>query len=184
MNLLADMLADQAGCWEGEGKKNFANPPSTRTFPDLIRGLCNRAIPALRFATAGTVWRRVLAFWCCRTIFDLMTEDPEPESNRNDVRFERQFEKLERLSPRAARWLIRWLRSRYAFLVRVPLGLALVFGGVFSFLPVLGFWMLPFGLFLLAVDLPFLRRPVGRFIVWAEQQWARWKRWRGKGRMK
>jgi hypothetical protein len=55
------------------------------------------------------------------------------------------------------------------------LGILLVIGGVFSFLPVLGFWMLPFGLFLLAIDIPFLRRPVGRLIIWAEWAWTRWQ---------
>lgn len=95
---------------------------------------------------------------------------------KNDARLERQFARLERLSPRAAQWLIRWLRKPYAVLVRIPLGLLLVAGGVFSFLPVLGFWMLPFGLFLLAVDIPILRGPVGRFIVWAEWRWDRWLR--------
>ena len=96
--------------------------------------------------------------------------------NKDDARLDRQYEKLERISPRAARWFVRWLRKPYAFLVRVPLGLVLIFGGVFSFLPLLGFWMLPFGLFLLAVDLPFLRGPVGRFIVWAEWRWSKWVR--------
>ncbi|HVI16347.1 MAG TPA: hypothetical protein VM822_26200 [Pseudolabrys sp.] len=35
-------------------------------------------------------------------------------------------------------------------------------GGVFGFLPVLGFWMLPIGLALLAQDVPPMRRPMAR----------------------
>lgn len=103
-------------------------------------------------------------------------------TDRDNKRFERQFEKLEAISPRAAQWLVRFLRKPYARLVRIPLGLALCVGGIFSFLPVLGFWMLPFGLFLLAVDIPFLRRPVGRFIVWAERTWTQWRRRRQERR--
>jgi hypothetical protein len=50
-------------------------------------------------------------------------------------------------------------------LVRIPLAILLLLGGVFSFLPVLGLWMLPLGLLVLAVDIPPLRRPVGDAIV-------------------
>ncbi|EIM02968.1 hypothetical protein UUA_00690 [Rhodanobacter thiooxydans LCS2] len=60
-----------------------------------------------------------------------------------------------------------------------------IVGGIFSILPVLGFWMLPFGLLLLAQDLPFLRRPMRRALLWMERCWVRWKQsrraQRGKG---
>jgi hypothetical protein len=39
---------------------------------------------------------------------------------------------------------------------RIPLAILLIFGGIFSLLPVLGLWMLPLGLVLFAQDLPFL----------------------------
>ena len=42
----------------------------------------------------------------------------------------------------------------------------LVVGGLLGFLPVLGFWMVPLGLAVLAVDLPFVRRLRRRLIVW------------------
>jgi purine-cytosine permease-like protein len=38
------------------------------------------------------------------------------------------------------------------------LGLAFVFGGLFSFLPILGVWMLPLGLVILSIDYAFIRR--------------------------
>jgi purine-cytosine permease-like protein len=42
---------------------------------------------------------------------------------------------------------------------RVGLGGALVvFGGLFGFLPVLGYWMVPVGLVILATDIPPIRR--------------------------
>jgi len=44
-------------------------------------------------------------------------------------------------------------------LVRIGLGGALVIlGGVFGFLPVLGYWMVPVGLLVLATDIPPIRR--------------------------
>lgn len=43
--------------------------------------------------------------------------------------------------------------------VRVPAGVVLMCGGFLGFLPILGFWMLPLGLLLLAIDIPLLRRP-------------------------
>jgi hypothetical protein len=33
-------------------------------------------------------------------------------------------------------------------------------GGVFGFLPILGFWMLPLGAALVALDLPFMRKRI------------------------
>lgn len=45
-------------------------------------------------------------------------------------------------------------RSRFA---RIALGAALVLLGLVGFLPVLGFWMIPLGLAILAVDVPVVR---------------------------
>ncbi len=41
---------------------------------------------------------------------------------------------------------------------RTALGIALIAGGTFSFLPVLGVWMLPVGFVVLSVDFPKVRR--------------------------
>ena len=62
-------------------------------------------------------------------------------------------------------------RSRTA---RIGLGTLLVLGGVFSFLPVLGVWMLPLGLLVLSQDLSFVRR-------WRRHMAVRFSRWRRKG---
>jgi len=56
--------------------------------------------------------------------------------------------------------------------MRIPGGVLLVLGGIFSILPFLGIWMLPLGLLLIAYDVAFLRRPVGRFTLWAATKWA------------
>lgn len=54
-------------------------------------------------------------------------------------------------------------RSR---LLRIAIGSLLVVGGVFSFLPVLGVWMLPLGALVLSVDIPRVRRWRRRFALW------------------
>jgi hypothetical protein len=47
----------------------------------------------------------------------------------------------------------------------MPLAIMLMAGGFVGFLPVLGFWMLPLGLALLALDLPFMRGPMARLLA-------------------
>jgi purine-cytosine permease-like protein len=54
--------------------------------------------------------------------------------------------------------------------LRKTIGVLLVFGGILGFLPVLGYWMLPLGLALLAVDFPVARRINRRVIVWWEHK--------------
>lgn len=54
-------------------------------------------------------------------------------------------------------------RSRIA---RMMIGIVLIIAGLFGFLPVIGFWMLPLGLLILAVDLPVVRRLNRRLLVW------------------
>ena len=61
----------------------------------------------------------------------------------------------------------------------MPLGIVLILGGLLGFLPVLGFWMVPLGLLLLALDVVLLRRPTVRMIVTGEHFWGRLRRaWR------
>jgi hypothetical protein len=48
--------------------------------------------------------------------------------------------------------------------VSVPVGVLLIVGGLFGFLPVLGLWMLPMGLAILAPNVPFAGRLLRRLI--------------------
>ncbi len=50
--------------------------------------------------------------------------------------------------------------------LRMALGGILILAGLLGFLPVLGFWMIPLGLFVLSIDLPWARRARRRFAVW------------------
>ncbi|KAA5610833.1 hypothetical protein [Rhodovastum atsumiense] len=58
--------------------------------------------------------------------------------------------------------------------LRVPLALLLIVGGFLSFLPILGFWMMPLGLLLLAEDVPFLRRPTMKALAMVQRWWDRY----------
>lgn len=99
---------------------------------------------------------------------------------QRERRFQRQFAALERLVP-PLRVPMSRLRQDSWFPIRFPLALLLIVGGVFSFLPVLGIWMLPLGLLLLAVDLPVLRGPISVLIIRARRK-ARHlaRRWRAR----
>src|SRR4051794_27346474 len=58
--------------------------------------------------------------------------------------------------------------------VRIPSGALLIVGGVLSFLPVLGIWMLPLGLALLAEDVPGLRSSRAKVLDWVERKKPQW----------
>ena len=61
--------------------------------------------------------------------------------------------------------------------LRIVLGVTMVVFGVVGFLPVLGFWMLPLGLAILAIDFPPVRRFQRRMTVrlgnWLHRRWPR-----------
>ncbi len=50
--------------------------------------------------------------------------------------------------------------------VRIAMGTALVVMGIFGFLPILGFWMIPLGLVVLSVDFHMARRFRRRLDLW------------------
>ncbi len=55
------------------------------------------------------------------------------------------------------------IRSRVPPGLRLVLGILLIIGGIFGFLPVLGFWMIPLGVAVAALDIvPLWRRLTGR----------------------
>jgi hypothetical protein len=87
------------------------------------------------------------------------------------------FKRLEREVPDRVARTLRSLRHPDARWVRIPIALLAIVGGIFSFLPVLGIWMLPLGLLLLAQDVPFLRKPVARATIWGMGKWAAFRRW-------
>jgi len=65
-------------------------------------------------------------------------------------------------------------------LIRIVVGVLFVIGGIFGFLPILGFWMIPLGLVILSIDLP----PVRRFRRKMEVRWGRYRQRRRQSRRK
>lgn len=96
--------------------------------------------------------------------------------DRHHARLERRVDRIEEQLPDRMARVLRWLRDPRATWVRVPVGGLLIIGGLLSFLPVLGIWMLPLGIILLAYDVPFLKPHVGRTLVWGERRWKEWRR--------
>ena len=70
---------------------------------------------------------------------------------------------------------IRWLRKPSSFPARVIVAFLLLLGGLFSLLPILGFWMLPLGLLFIAQDVAILRKPLVRSLAWSEAKGKRLK---------
>lgn len=94
--------------------------------------------------------------------------------NRSHHRFSRQLDRLGRRTPAVGGLLTRLSQGGRAW-VRLPAAVALIAGGLVGFLPVVGFWMLPLGLVLLAVDIPGLRPAVGSAIVRVRASLRRWR---------
>ncbi len=57
--------------------------------------------------------------------------------------------------------------------LRKTVGVLLFIGGLFGFLPILGYWMIPVGLALLAVDFPLARRLYRNLILWWGRNYQR-----------
>lgn len=97
-------------------------------------------------------------------------------------RINRLFDRIERRFPAAAK-VLAWLRRPASKFFRVPIGLLLVIGGLLSFLPILGIWMLPLGLLLLALDIAFLRTPIAGAIIRTTRRFQEWRRQRKRRKM-
>ena len=65
---------------------------------------------------------------------------------------------LKRKVARIAFNTLKWGRDHVPPGVRTLIGVLLMVGGVFGFLPILGFWMFPLGLAFVALDFPPARR--------------------------
>jgi hypothetical protein len=93
----------------------------------------------------------------------------------------RYFAMIDRRVPARVSQLIRWLRKPSSFAVRLVVALLLIVGGFFSFLPILGLWMLPLGLLFIAQDVPLLQKPLVKALTWVESRWELLKvKWRSR----
>ena len=87
------------------------------------------------------------------------------------LEIDRHFAWFEARLPRGPARFVGWLRKPSSIYARVPLAFLLIVGGIFSFLPVLGLWMLPLGLLLFAQDVPPLQKPMAQGLGWIERKW-------------
>lgn len=98
------------------------------------------------------------------------TKDTTSEMAGGDPRLDKL---IHRLPPRMEN-TVSYLLKPSSRWVRIPSGTLLVAGGVLSFLPVLGVWMLPLGLALLAEDVPALRSSRSKALDWVERKKPQW----------
>jgi hypothetical protein len=91
------------------------------------------------------------------------------------AQLERHIDRVEKKLPRRPAKMLRRVRQPSARYARWAVAAALIAGGLLGFLPVLGFWMVPLGLILIAQDVPFLRPPLARVLGFIERKWQTWK---------
>ena len=60
---------------------------------------------------------------------------------------------------------LRWGRDHVPPGIRSLVGLLLMVGGVFGFLPILGFWMFPLGVAFVALDIPGTRTKIDNWMA-------------------
>ena len=82
-------------------------------------------------------------------------------------KLERKFQRFSDLLPAPIAGPVNWLRSPAARWVRVPAGILLI---------ILGFWMIPLGILLMAQDIAILRRPTRAAMTRIERKWSEWQR--------
>ena len=95
------------------------------------------------------------------------------------VKHDPHLQRLLDALPLRVRQIYAWLIRPQARWIRWPLGLALIVGGVFGFLPVLGFWMIPLGALLISEDILPIRRVTLRMLG---QLYRWWDAWRSRAR--
>jgi hypothetical protein len=83
---------------------------------------------------------------------------------------EQRLQRLINRLPSRLRSTAMWLRQPSRRWLRTCVGVLLIAGSLLSVLPVFGVWMLPFGVVLLAEDVPMLRRATGRILEWVDRR--------------
>lgn len=102
-------------------------------------------------------------------------EQPSPSSTTTpETLRERHTQMITAKLPAKMRRAIQWLRKPEQKWVRLPSGLLFILGGLLSFLPVLGVWMLPLGILLLAEDIPLFQSLSGKMLGWIARRKPTW----------
>ena len=85
-----------------------------------------------------------------------------------------QLDRLQEELPKPVAKPVRKLRRPEWKWVRIPVGILLVIAGLISSTPALNSRFAA-GLALLAIDVPFLRKPTARAIQWGLDKWHAWR---------
>lgn len=89
---------------------------------------------------------------------------------REHRRFDRQLDKMGRSLP-GLDGPLRGLTAPGRMWLRWPVAILLMAGGLVGFLPVVGFWMFPLGVVLIAIDIPGIRPFVARNLLRGQVIW-------------
>ena len=103
-------------------------------------------------------------------------------SINHKAEIDRHFRMLIRKLPARLSRSILWLRKPSSRLFRIPLSVSLILGGLLGFLPLLGFWMIPLGVILIAQDIPALEKPTARALGWLERKWIAYQQKRQRNK--
>ena len=87
------------------------------------------------------------------------------ESERTRPDLDEELDHLQTRLPDSISRFMKKVRHPSVKPYRIPVGIALTAGGVVGFLPILGFWMLPLGLAVIAQDVPVMRPPLARLLA-------------------
>ena len=101
-----------------------------------------------------------------------MEKSKEQENDEGKKELEEAYQGLEREAPGRIARVLRWMRNPKSRWVRLPVGILFIALSMLWFLPVVGLELLPLGLLLVAQDVPFLRKPVARMLIWLEKKWV------------
>lgn len=97
------------------------------------------------------------------------TESDDKDSAERKPRgrpdLDEELDRLQEWLPGHASRLVQKVRSPSVAPYRLPVGIALTAGGVVGFLPIVGFWMVPLGLAVIAQDVPVMRPPLARLLA-------------------
>ena len=140
-----------------------------RWYPRESSGLFGDLAPGLKTPTcaSATILRGL------QPVSDLTTSAKPHAGGTSSAQEEldRHFATIDRHLPAGVSRFLRWLRKPSSFIVRIIVSVLLILGGILSFLPILGLWMLPLGLIIIAQDLPFLQPPLVKVLTWIENRW-------------
>jgi hypothetical protein len=92
----------------------------------------------------------------------------------NKRKLNKQLDRLQQELPEPAARPVRKLRRPDWKWVRMPAGILLVIAGLVSSTPALNSRFAA-GLALLAIDVPFLRKPTARLLEWGLDKWHAWR---------